>query len=70
MARKVSSTDGSDARAGTWTVGRRRFARISAVEGIALSPEARRQFERFDRDGYGSARRRAEIIWKYAKPPV
>jgi hypothetical protein len=34
-----------------FVVGRDRFARISAVEGIALTDEMRATFDQFDREG-------------------
>jgi hypothetical protein len=42
-------------RAGGFTLGRDRFAQISAVEGIALTQEMRATLDHFDREGLKSA---------------
>ena len=42
------------------------FARISAIEGIALTAEMRATLERFDREGLSAAERRRTIISHYA----
>jgi hypothetical protein len=47
-------------------LGRDRFARISAVEGVALTPEMRAALERFDRDGLNAAERRSAIQARFA----
>jgi hypothetical protein len=47
-------------------LGRDRFARISAVEGVALTPEMRAALERFDRDGLSAAERRSAIQARFA----
>jgi hypothetical protein len=49
-----------------FVVGRDRFARISAVEGIALTPAMRADLERFDRDGLSAAERRRAILARFA----
>ena len=38
-------------RAATFTLGRARFAQISAVEGVVLTPEMREMMNQFDREG-------------------
>lgn len=43
-------------------LGRAGFARISAVEGIALTPEMQTTLERFDREGLSADERRRRII--------
>ena len=48
-------------------IGRERFARISAVEGIKLSPAMKKRLARFDRAGLTAAERRREIIKVYQK---
>jgi hypothetical protein len=46
-------------------VGRRAFAKISAVEGIHLSPEMAKDFGEFDRKGLSAGERRKVIARKY-----
>ena len=46
-------------------VGRRAFEKISAVEGIHLSPEMARDFDEFDRKGLSADARRKAIARKY-----
>lgn len=48
-------------------VGRERFAKISAVEGIVPSPAMKARVARFDRQGLSSAQRRSEIIKAHKK---
>lgn len=43
-------------------LGRAGFARISAVEGLALTPEMQATLERFDREGLNADERRRRII--------
>ena len=45
---------------------RERFARISAVEGIALTDEMRATLERFDREGLSADERRRAILARFA----
>lgn len=49
------------------TLGRQRFAKISAIEGISLSLSARLDLEEFDRKGLSPEERRAAISRKYGK---
>lgn len=49
------------------TIGRSGFAKISAVEGIRLSPEMLADFQEFERKGLSPAARRKAIIGKYGK---
>jgi len=46
-------------------VGRRAFAKISAVEGIHLSSEMAKDFSEFDRKGLSADQRRKAIARKY-----
>jgi hypothetical protein len=46
-------------------VGRHAFAKISAVEGIRLSPEMAKDFAEFDRKGLSAGERRKVIARKY-----
>lgn len=50
-----------------FVLGRDRFEKISAVEGIVKSKESRRMFEEFDHKGLTPAQRRHAIFEKYAK---
>jgi hypothetical protein len=45
----------------TWTLGRERFANISAVEGIALTAEMEARSAEMDRIGASAEQRRAAI---------
>lgn len=51
----------------SFVLGRGRFEKLSAVEGIIKSAESRRMFEEFDRKGLTPAQRRRAIFEKYAK---
>ncbi len=53
-------------RPGGFTLGRDRFAQISAVEGIALTPEMRAALDRFDREGLSAEERRRAILGRFA----
>jgi hypothetical protein len=46
-------------------IGRKRFAKISAVEGIEPSAAMRKRVAQFDRLGLSAAERRREIIKAY-----
>jgi hypothetical protein len=59
-ARKSRST-------GAFTVGRERFAKIAAVEGIKTSPRVDEDFQEFDRKGLSAEERRREILRKYGR---
>jgi hypothetical protein len=52
----------------SYTLGRDSFAKISAVEGIRLSREARSDFQEFDSKGLSASQRRRRIVRKYGKP--
>lgn len=49
------------------TLGRDRFAKISAVEGIVVSPAGKRRAEEADRLGLSGAERRRRIERAYRK---
>ena len=51
----------------SYPIGRRAFAKISAVEGIRLSEEATEDFREFERKGLSPQDRRQVIARKYAK---
>lgn len=50
-----------------FTLGRAAFARISAVEGIRLTPEMENDLNTYDRRGLSAAERRKAIFAKYGK---
>jgi hypothetical protein len=47
-------------------LGRDRFARISAVEGIELTADMRKTLDGFDREGLSAEDRRRAIIRRFA----
>ncbi len=49
------------------TLGRARFAKISAVEGIEISPAAKKRAEEAERLGLSGSERRRRIIRAYGK---
>ena len=49
-----------------FVLGRERFARISAVEGIALTDDMRATLERFDREGLSADERRRAILARFS----
>jgi hypothetical protein len=57
----------SNSKRGGFVLGRARFEKISAVEGIKKSAESRRMFEEFDRQGLTPEQRRKAIFEKYAR---
>jgi hypothetical protein len=54
----------------SYVVSRNDFEKISAVEGLSLSAEMKRDFEVFDRSGQSDAQRRKAILRKYTKQGV
>ena len=50
-----------------YTLGRRGFAKISAVEGIRLSPEMEARFREFDQKGLSPGERRSAIARTFVK---
>jgi hypothetical protein len=60
------SADRSRSRPGGFVVGRDRFAKISAVEGVELTPDMRAALEKFDREGLSHADRRRAIESRFA----
>jgi hypothetical protein len=50
-----------------FVLGRAHFAKISAVEGIHLTPEMEADFREFDRLGLSSEERRKAILRKYGR---
>jgi hypothetical protein len=49
------------------TIGRQRFAKISAVEGIHLTPATAADFQEFDKQKLGAEERRRILLTKYGK---
>jgi hypothetical protein len=49
------------------TLGRKSFEKISAVEGLHLSPSMKGTFKNLDKSGASAATRRQTIIKKYGK---
>lgn len=49
-----------------YTIGRNAFAKISAVEGIHLTPELQKDFKAFEEENLSNADRRQAIVQKYA----
>lgn len=64
----MSKTPGKprDAKAG-FILGRKGFAKISAVEGIHLSADMEQRFRDFDRQGVSASERRKTIARAFAK---
>jgi len=56
-----------DKPAQKFVLGRARFAKISAVEGIHLTRDMQRDFEDFDKQGLSAEERRKRIAQKYGK---
>ena len=48
-----------------YLLGRRRFGKISEVEGIRLSNPMKRAFAEFDREQVSAAERRRQIIGRF-----
>jgi len=53
-----------------FSVSRGDFEKVSAVEGLYLSAEMKRDFDEFDRLGHSDGQRRKTIMKKYSKPRV
>lgn len=50
-----------------YVLGRQRFAKISAVEGVEITPDMDADFREFDRQALSASERRRLIGKKYAK---
>ena len=50
-----------------FVLGRARFAKISAIEGIHLTPEMQRDLRHYDKLGLSADERRKRIARKYGK---
>lgn len=53
--------------ASTIVIGRSGGSKINAVEGVVLSPEMRKLFRSFDKDGLSPNERRARLAARYGK---
>ena len=60
----ASKTDPATKR---FVLGRAGFAKISAIEGIHLTSEMKRDLREFDRKGLSAAERRRAIVNKYGR---
>ena len=67
MARRSNKSSDEKGASAKFVLGRDRFAKISAVEGIALTPAMQERAGEFDRRGLTSAERRREILKVYRK---
>jgi hypothetical protein len=63
--RATDSLPSAGACAAGFVLGREGFARISAVEGIVLTPDMREAMESFDREGLTAAERRRAILKRF-----
>jgi len=71
MRKRCSTRPKSTAsKTGDFTLGRRSFAKISALEDIHLSKKMERDFREFDRMGLSGEKRRRAIVVKYARKPL
>ncbi len=61
------SAKSRNSKAGQFTLGQDRFAKISAVEGIVLTRQMRSRIAEFDRQGLSAEERRRAIIRAYRK---
>ena len=69
-AREAASSGKVAPAAKHFVLGRESFARISAVEGIHLTREMKRDLREFDRKGLSPAERRRAIANKYGRKPT
>jgi hypothetical protein len=59
--------DGKISTVDTFALGDRPFAKVSAVEGVFLTPEMERDFQRLNKKGLSPEARRRWLIEKYGK---
>ena len=64
---KKAPTSAAKRSTNGFTLGRRQFAKISAVEGMALSAEMKADFDLFDQQGLSGEERRKALARKYGK---
>ena len=65
--KRVSTGGAKKASTSKFVLGRERFAKISAVEGIALTPAMKKRAKEFDERGLSPAERRKEVLKLYRK---
>jgi hypothetical protein len=65
--KKRSSSSGRARPASGVALGRERFAKISAVEGIEMTPRMKKRAAEFDRRGLSAEERRRSIVRTYRK---
>jgi hypothetical protein len=65
--KKRSSSSRRTRRASGVALGRERFAKISAVEGIELTPRMKQRAAEFDRQGLSAEERRRSIVRAHRK---
>jgi hypothetical protein len=65
--KKKRSPKASSRGAKTMIIGRARFTKISAVEGIVLTPTMEKRIADFERAGLSAKERRESIIRAYRK---
>jgi len=63
----VSRTKSPGRPARGHVIGRRRFAKISEVEGIRLTPAVAADFDAFDKENLSAAERRQILLRKYGE---
>jgi len=63
----TTNTKSTLVRSGRPAIGRTRFEKISAVEGIRTSASTKKMFVEFDRKGLTAEERRRIIFEKHAK---
>ncbi|MDO8517978.1 MAG: hypothetical protein Q7S26_01655 [bacterium] len=64
---KKVSQQGQAENSHSYTIGRQAFAKISAVEGIRLTQELRKDFQAFEQNGLSHKERRQVITQKYTR---
>lgn len=67
MTTRSSKSSKKKAATAKFVLGRERFAKISAVEGIKLTPAMKKRAKEFDRLGLSPAEQRREILKVYRK---
>jgi hypothetical protein len=67
VAAKTQSRNAASGKKAPTIIGRQRFAKISAVEGIVLSKDMAARTAEFDESGRSAAERRTLIIRTYRR---
>jgi hypothetical protein len=67
MKKRVTSAKKTAKKSAKFVIGHARFSKISAVEGIALTPGMKARKTRLERSGASPAERRAAIIKAYKR---